>query len=141
MIQPCVLDASLMIGWSFGDERGEAALALESTVLEVGAVVPIHFHIEVASAILRARREDRLTETDANDVVAGLDAFDLTVDFDTTRRIFNDSMALAHKYRLSIYDAAYLELALRKKLRLATLDKKLLRAATEEGIAMIGLAA
>lgn len=129
-----VLDGSVAIAWCFLDERTPSVDALHVRVGQGGAIVPAIWPLEVANVLLLAVRRGRLTP--ANKVLAVEALLDLAIltETDTDRYVWSDITRLAEKHRLTAYDASYLELALRRRLPLATLDAALTRAATAEGI-------
>jgi predicted nucleic acid-binding protein len=135
-----VLDASVVLAWSIAEECSAQADVIEEIVHRDGAEVPSHFFLEVAGAVLKGEREKKLTREDAREIAIGVESLACMVDQETSRRAFHDTMELAYKHGLTLYDAAYLELAIRRKLRLATLDKKLNDAACAEDVAMMKLA-
>lgn len=127
-----VLDASVVGAWAFSDERSENADRLLTQVGQHGAVVPSHWPIETANLLLSAVRRDRRS-------VPERDAF-LKYLFDLPIRVvevapcdLTEVLAVAEKHRLTAYDAAYLWLATRERLPLATKDDALIRAAGDTG--------
>ena len=96
--------------------------------------MPQHWHFEIRNALLMAERRDRIF---ADDVDLGLHRLDQMttqwLDTDATPDLVT-TFALARRFRLSFYDALYLELAMRRGLSLATLDNALERAAISEGL-------
>ena len=98
------------------------------------AHVPGLWPLEVANALLVGERRGRTTAADAAHFLAILSAFPITVDDETVARAWADTMHLARAHNLSAYDAAYLELAMRRGLPLATLDDKLKAAAVAVGV-------
>lgn len=130
-----VLDGSVALAWCFHDEADPYADAIVKRFPEVEAVVPALWHLEVANALLVGERRMRSTEADTASWLASLTALPIAVDEDTTTRAWGDVLHLARAHSLSTYDAAYLELALRRGLPLATLDGKLKAAAAAAGAA------
>ena len=129
-----VLDASITACWAFQDEdHPDAALALDQMRTEE-AVVPCLWWFEVRNILVVNERRRRITESDT--AVFLLDLSRLRVRLD--RLPEGDAvLRLARTHRLSVYDAAYLELAQREGLPLATLDADLRRAAAEERVALL----
>ena len=129
-----VLDGSVTLAWFFEDESDAYADAvpLETAV----AVAPSLWPLEVANALVVGERRRRTTEAKANVFLALLQALPVTIDDETASRAWRDSLPLARAHQLSVYDAAYLELALRRDLPLATLDKNLKAAASAAGVAL-----
>ena len=128
-----VMDASVAIAWRLRDRPGTpyADAVVERGGLE-GMIVPDLFWHEVRSAMIVAERNGRIAAGTMDDHMK--DARALSIETDAHHA--DESVSnLARKHGLSGYDAAYLETAVRRKAQLATLDKKLARAALEEGVA------
>ena len=132
-----VIDASIALSWCFQDEATAATDALVLRVRRQGAVVPAHWLLEVLNALLAAERRGRIGRADATAHARTIDELGVDVDEETAHRASRDTLALARAERLTLYDAAYLELALRRGLALATLDKDLSRAAKRSGVAVV----
>lgn len=129
-----VLDSSATLAWVHGDERTSTIAAVFDRVAERGAVVPSLWHLEVANRLTVAVRRERISPAERADVLADLAQLDIAVDDETERHAWKATMQLADLHSLSVHDAAYLELAQRKRLRLMTLDKALIRAAQGAGV-------
>jgi len=129
-----VLDASIVGCWFFKDENDARAAAAWTRLEDEYALVPLHWWFEVRNICLLGERRKRATE---EYTVAFLDQLQrLTIDFDG----LPDQLALvalARKHQLTAYDAAYLELAHREGLALATLDQQLAQAARAEGVTLV----
>jgi predicted nucleic acid-binding protein len=130
-----VLDASVTVSWGLEDEENAAAnLALQRLDAEP-ALVPAIWWFEVRNVLLTNERRKRIDERDSAlflRVVSGMNIeIDRSPDDGTT-------LSLARSHRLTVYDASYLELALRKSVPLATLDRELAAAARREGVPLIG---
>jgi predicted nucleic acid-binding protein len=134
---PVVIDASVAIAWSLEDEGGEHADRVAALVEESGAVVPQLWGLEVANVLLMAERRNRITKAFVQAVLADLRDLPIDVDPETFGRAGSEILELARVHSLSVYDAAYLELALRRGLPLATQDKSLLMAAAAAGVAVV----
>jgi len=133
-----VLDRSVTLAWCFDDERTDATDALLEQVVEAGAEAPSLWPLEILNALWMAERRGRI-DADRRLRLAGL-LHDLPVnlDADTASQAWVATSRLAARRRLTIYDAAYLELAQRLKLPLATLDVDLRAAAGMLGIELLG---
>src|SRR5262245_58506524 len=118
-----VLDGSVALAWCFSDEADPFADAIAKRFPDIEAVVPALWHLEVANALLMGERRGRSNEKDTVAWTTFLAALPITVDEQTDGRAFGDTLSLARAHNLSVYDAAYLELALRRGLPIATLDK------------------
>lgn len=128
-----VIDASVALAWVFGDERHDDAWQVVERLREGPAWVPSHFHLEVGNGLLAGLRRGRLTPDQARTAIVALGALPIEVDLDTPTRAFSETWPLAAQHRLTTYDAACIELAIRRGLPLATLDENLARAATAAG--------
>ena len=129
-----VLDCSLTIAWFFEDEADAYAQAVENSFQTASAVVPSLWPLEVANALLMGERRKRATAAKVTPFLALLKSLPIVTDDETTIRAWQESIQLARKHQLSAYDAAYLELALRRGLPLATLDGRLKAAAGACGV-------
>jgi predicted nucleic acid-binding protein len=129
-----VLDASITACWAFDDEvHPETALAFDRMRAEEG-VVPSLWWFEVRNTLIVSERRQRITESGTATFLRSLARLRLRVDRSPDE---NAILKLARAHRLSVYDAAYLELAQREGLPLATLDADLRRAAASEGMAVV----
>ena len=129
-----VIDASVALGWVFGDERHDAVWQIVERLRDGPAWVPAHFHLEVGNGLLSGLRRGSLTADQARTAVVALGALPIEVDLDSPSRAFSESWPLAAQYGLTTYDAAYLELTIRRGLPLTTLDESLAGAANAEGV-------
>jgi predicted nucleic acid-binding protein len=128
-----VLDASFAATWFLPDEVSPATNALLDRLAE--AAVPSLFRHEMRNLALLAHRRGRMSRAKLREVVAELETAPIQ---ERASGRDNDIVDLALKHDLTAYDAVYLELALRERLPLATLDKKLAAAARAENIALLG---
>ena len=130
-----VIDASMALAWVFPDERSdEADRFFEHVAPGDARWVPSLWWLEVTNALLSARRRGRLTEAEAVRAIQIFGELQLETDALTGAEGAWRLHVLAKRYVLSAYDAAYLELAQRKTLGLATLDEKLSEAARQSGL-------
>lgn len=132
-----VLDNSVAMRWYFGDGSARE-LAYAREVLDAmkaeAAVVPGLWSLEVANVLARAEASGLASEARSETFVGMLHKLDISVDPATSAHALAATLQLARRHKLSAYDAAYLELALRTGLPLATLDEKLLKAARKAGV-------
>ena len=132
-----VLDNSVAMRWFFGNGRPHE-LAYAQDVLEAMkeavALVPVTWGLEVSNVIARAEAKELVTEARSEAFLEMLGGVDIAVDVATFSHALSDTLHLARRYRLSAYDASYLELALREGLPLATLDEDLQKAAKRTGV-------
>lgn len=131
-----VLDGSVTMAWYFADESNAYADAVLSDLESARALVPSLWKLEVANTLLVGERRKRSTEAQAAAWLGILETLSIEVDGETTSHAWSSTLALARSQNLSAYDAAYLELAMRRGLPLATLDAKLKAAATAVGVAL-----
>lgn len=132
-----VIDASIAVDWIMEDEGTPAALAARRHVVRFGAVVPAIWRTEVANALLSACRRGRLTFDECKEALADLERIRIEADPETWDRAWPDILDLAEAHHLTVYDAAYLELAARRGLPLATLDQELRKAAVEHRVTLL----
>jgi len=128
-----VLDASVVIAWAYRDEQDN----LDSLIRQVAAsvaFVPVHWILEITNTLLNSERRGRLKAGQRQEILASIQLLPIRTDDDTWLRGWDAIPALAHRYRLTTYDAAYLELAMRLQAPLATLDQDLARAARQAGV-------
>jgi predicted nucleic acid-binding protein len=132
-----VLDASATLAWCFEDEATVEAAGLLERLRDDEAIVPPLWLLELANALVVAERRARLTRADSTRFVALIRQLPIRIDQTSTLDLAGAVMDLARGCELSAYDAAYLELALRLGLPLATLDVRLRSAAERAGVARI----
>jgi predicted nucleic acid-binding protein len=132
-----VLDNSVTMRWFFGDGK-PLELAYATKVLdamqEAKARVPMTWGLEVANVIAKAEEKSLVTEARSGAFLEMLEDLEIEVDAATFAHALSDTLQLARRYKLSAYDASYLELALRLGLPLATLDEDLQKAAKKAGV-------
>lgn len=130
-----VLDASVTLAWYLTDEAAPTAdLALERLRDSGDAIAPVVWWFEIRNALLASERRGRLSEIQTAEILASLEA--LPVRLDAALRS-EPVLALARAHRLTFYDAAYLELARRLDVPLATLDRALGTAARAAGVPLL----
>lgn len=121
--QAFVLDGSVALAWCFPDEDEPYAQSVLDSLASATALVPSLWHLEVANPLLMGERRKRSTEADTATWLGFLTALPITVDEETHLRAWGDVLRLARTHALTVYDADYLELAVREGLPLATLGK------------------
>ena len=133
-----VLDPSLALSWYFEDERTLTADALLDRVADQGATVPGLWRLEIVNGLRTAIRRKRIDMVFRDRAIAQLARLPITVDPDTDHYAWTTTLQLADRFGLTPYDAAYLELAQRRTLPLATLDESLRAAAPAVGVQLLG---
>jgi len=136
-VKRLVLDASVAVAWCFEDE----ATSLTEGILDLLAkgttvVVPTVWPLEVANAMLSAERKKRISVAQAAAFLRRVAAFPISIDTLPIGRAFDQILSVGRLHELTAYDAAYLELALREALPLATLDDALRRSANTAGVGL-----
>lgn len=124
-----VLDCSITMAWLFEDETNATTEATLELLKISTANVPSVWSLEVANVLVHAVRHKRISNVQAANFIDALTKLPINIDELTSTRAMHSIYALANSEKLTIYDAAYLDLAIRKQIPIATLDKELLKAA------------
>ena len=133
-----VIDASATLPWCFADEATAATNAvLTSLRTDDEPIVPAHWPLEVANALLIAVRRQRISPEDAHQFLVDLESLPIGVDTTTKNLVRARVFPMAGQYGLTVYDAAYLELAMRETTPLMTLDNDLRKAARASGVRLV----
>ena len=132
-----VVDNSIVMSWCFRDEANQYADAVLDSLSEATALVPSIWPLEVINVLLVAERRMRISEADSVRFTTLLSQLPIVVEYERAEQIMKDLLALARVKELSSYDASYLDLAMRKGLPLATLDKRLKEAATAVDVKLL----
>jgi predicted nucleic acid-binding protein len=132
-----VLDASMAIAWLFDDEATDGTASVLRRVAATGAVVPSLWRLEVANVLRNAVRRGRCDELYVDRSLDRLSRLRVTVDAETDSRAWSTTRALAREQGLTLYDAAYLDLAMRLSLPLACRDRALIAAAAACGVEVL----
>ena len=130
-----VLDASVMASWCFPDEGHPLAEAAFQRMAGEPVIAPTLLWFELRNVLLMGERRDRLSEAQTARFLNLVGQLPIEMDRDPDEALV---LGLARTHRLSVYDAVYLELAQRRALPLATLDKALIHAARSEKIPLVG---
>jgi predicted nucleic acid-binding protein len=133
-----VLDSSVTLAWVYGDETTEAVRHVFDLLGQNGAWVPGLWKLEVANILEMGVRRGRHDGAFRDATLADLALLSIHLDPETDGRAWGATARLAARHKLTVYDAAYLELALRRGLPLATLDRELRIAASAEGVIVLG---
>jgi predicted nucleic acid-binding protein len=133
-----VLDSSATLARIYSDETTEPIRRVFRAVADEGALVPALWRLEVANSLTMAVRRGRIDADFRHASLADLALLDITTDDYTDSHAWGEALSLADRFRLTVYDAAYLELAARRSLPLATLDEELRAAATAFGLRLLG---
>jgi predicted nucleic acid-binding protein len=134
-----VLDSSVTLARALSDETTAAVERVFNLVSEGGAWVPGLWRLEVANALEMGVRRGRLDADLRDGALADLSLLPIQIDPESDRQAWGATARLAVRHRLTLYDAAYLEIALRRGLPLATLDRELRAAASNEKVRLLGV--
>jgi predicted nucleic acid-binding protein len=133
-----VLDSSVALAWVYADETTDTLLRLFDDVRLHGAWVPGLWRWEIANVLQMNVRRGRHDGDFRDGALASLALLPVKVDAEADRQAWSAALSLADRHGLTVYDAAYLEIASRRKIPLATLDRQLREAATSDGIQLLG---
>ncbi len=131
-MQRFVLDNSVAMRWLLAsDKKNDQAYAelVLNSLIDAEVLVPHLWHLEVVNVLLSAEKRGELDSGEVERFIAQLESLPVQVDPMTSQKAFSRTLSLSRLYKLSSYDAAYLELAIREGLPLASLDKDLIKAA------------
>jgi len=133
-----VVDSSVALAWCFEDEQTQPIMDLLDRVAVTGAVAPSLWPLEALNGLLMAERRKRLDSKLRQRLAGFLRGLPVTLDMETADQAWTATNRLAERHRLTLYDAAYLELAQRRRLPLATLDEDLIKAGKALGMTLLG---
>ena len=137
MMALVVIDASMALSFMFEDEGGDAARLVELAE-RTYLLAPPNFRVEVVNAVAMAVRSGRIDTDGGIAMLESFEAFEVMAD-PFVDAAPGETLRLSSRHRLTAYDAAYLELARRMQVPIATLDASLARAAALEGVAQVSL--
>lgn len=120
-----VLDSSAALAWIYSEETTDPVRQVFNILSQAGAWVPGIWRLEIAKVLEIGVRRGRHDAHFRDMTFADLAQLPVQVDPETDRQVWGETLRCAERHNLTLYDAAYLELALRRNLPLATLDKDL----------------
>lgn len=130
-----VIDASVTLSWLLPDEDDEKALSSRNDLLSAELIwAPGHWRLEVANALWMAERRKRLDAAGLAQAVALVSQIPTVIDTETSVHATAETLSLARQHEISVYDAAYLELAMRRGAALSSLDGALRKIAERVGV-------
>jgi predicted nucleic acid-binding protein len=132
-----VLDVSLTMGWLFEDEASDAGWQLLDRAVRAGVAVPSIWTYEVANVLFVAERRGRVTPAQSSAFLNRLGALRIDVEASPPSHLLTVVLPLSRSTGLAVYDAAYVDLAQRLGLPLATKDRRMAEAAASLGIALL----
>jgi predicted nucleic acid-binding protein len=131
------VDSSIALAWLLPDERAQDVDALADRLERDAAIAPSLWPLEVGNALVTARRRDRLTDRDVERLLGSLRELPVEIEAPPPEPWLANLVALARKHGLTVYDSAYLELAQRRRVPLATLDARLAAACNATGVTVL----
>lgn len=132
-----IVDSSMALAWCFEDEQTASVMTVLDRVTEGGAIVPQLWPYEVLNGLFVAERRRRLDRERRRLLAKSLQSLPIEIDEETVGQAWGPVTSIAEKFGLTSYDAAYLELAQRRKLPLASLDQDMCSAGQALGIALL----
>jgi predicted nucleic acid-binding protein len=133
-----VIDCSITMTWCFGSEATAAAARIQDRLEKEPALVPAHWFLEVTNVLALAEKRKRITQAQSATFLGLLDDLEIVIDDAAPSRAFAHVLPLCRSHGLTSYDAAYLEVALRRGVPLATLDDDLRAGARSLGVDLLG---
>ena len=133
-----VLDCSVAMTWLFQDEATPDTAKILRRLDAEAALVPAWWFLELANVMVVAERKGRITQRQTTEFVTELSKLNLDVDSESPQRAFEHLLPLCRAHELTSYYAMYLDLAVRRQLPLATLDRSLRKAAQKLGVKLLG---
>jgi predicted nucleic acid-binding protein len=134
-----VIDASMTVAWLFSDERSAAPQAVLRRVAAEGALVPSLWRLEIANVLRNAVRRKRCDTGYATRCLQRLGRLQIIIDPETDAQAWGRTRQLSIEHDLTVYDAAYLELAVRRRRALASRDAALIKAGRKAGLDVLGI--
>lgn len=131
------LDCSVTASWFILDEFTQISINIKDEVSKKGAIVPTIWSLEVGNTLLINERRKRITKEHRQKALYILSDLPIKIDELTFKNAWFETIELAEKYNLTLYDACYLELALRYNSPLATFDNNLKQAAKLESVILL----
>lgn len=132
-----VIDNSVVMSWCFKDETSKYTDAILERLGRATAYVPAIWPLEVCNVLLVAERRKRLHQKDSAHFISLLLELPIIVEQESPERMLSEIISLAREFKMSSYDASYLDLAMRKGLSIATNDKNMISAARKCGVAIV----
>ena len=132
-----VVDNSVVMSWCFKDETNNYADAVLNRLTKVSAIVPLIWPLEVVNVLLSAERQKRLSKSASMRFLTLLSQLPIFVEYERPDKMMKELLTLARTSNLSSYDASYLDLAMRKGVPIATLDKNLIEAASRVDVPIL----
>ena len=133
-----VIDASVAISWVLADENEPYSKTVLQSLPQYRPIAPAVWPLDVGNALVMAERRQRLAWTKATAFLSFFQALPIVVEMEQNPRLLHELLELARQQQLSVYDASYLRLAMRRAGLLATMDKRLRQVAANAGVQLFG---
>ncbi len=137
MAPSMVIDCSVTMAWCFSDEQTPRTEILLDRMVAESVAVPSIWLLEVTNVLSMAEKRGRITMADSSEFLSLLGSLQMEIDAESLKRVFENVLPLARSQQLTTYDGAYLELAIRLQLPLATLDRSLKESARRIGVQLL----
>jgi predicted nucleic acid-binding protein len=131
------LDASVALAWTYADEQDDAAVSVYQYVRRHGGWVPPIWPLEIANGLQQGVLRKRISLAMRNETLKDMQELLIKIDHESSAFAWTRTLNLADRFHLTPYDASYLELAQRRDLALATLDRNLRGAARKLGLQLL----
>jgi predicted nucleic acid-binding protein len=138
MIATFIIDCSIAMAWCFEDEATPKSAKILDRLEDESALVPPLWYLEVVNVLAMAEKRKRISTEKSDEFLSMLQKLDIEIDDAPADRAFTHLLPLCRSHRLTSYDSVYLDLALRNKLPLASLDDDLRRSAKSLGVQLLG---
>ena len=133
-----VIDSSVTLGFLLKDEQSDSALKVFEAIENAAEThVPNLWWVETANGLLMAERRKRISQAETSEALQMIQMLGVQTDIDTSSQVVHETVSLARLHGLTVYDAVYLELTMRRNATLATADKLLEKAARRVGISIL----
>jgi predicted nucleic acid-binding protein len=133
-----IVDCSVAMAWCFVDEATKSTNELLERLADEAALVPALWHLEITNVLALAEKKNRINKGEVDEFISLLESLEIEADEESSNRAFHHLLPLCRTYQLTSYDATYLDLAVRRKLPLASLDEPLRKAAKKLGVKLLG---
>lgn len=132
-----VIDSSSTLSWIYADEINPQSRRILEAVISSGAWVPGIWTLEIGNSLQTAMTRGRIDRNFRDAALEDLKLMDIKIDDETSKHAWSATLQLSEKFKLTVYDACYLELAQRKNLPLASFDKELRSAGKALGLTIM----
>lgn len=133
-----ILDCSMTMSWCFSDEATPESMKVQDQLVSESAIVPAHWFLEVSNVLAMAEKRKRITMADADQFLGQIATLDIQVDSYVASKHCFELISLCRTYGLTAYDAAYLDLAIRLQIPIASHDSALRKAVASLGMQVLG---